>query len=90
MRIMIGLICLKKLNICHRDIKFDNIFFKYIDINSIFYYKINGIIYRVPTYGYLVIIADLDNAYFDNCDDLVKLRNKISFNRFTKPYVLKY
>lgn len=62
-QLSIALLCMNKyMDIYHYDLQSNNLFYKKINENVMFQYKLNDITYYVPTYGYLFMIGDFGNA----------------------------
>ena len=66
----------------HYDLAPNNIFIKYINKNIVNNYNINGIDFYVPTYGYLVLMADFGFAYTEKThpNKIDKIKEKIARN----------
>lgn len=60
-QILIGVYALIKINLMHNDFKYDNIFYKKTT-QTYLCYNINGVKYNIPTFGYLVLIADFGKS----------------------------
>jgi len=56
-QVLCAIYAMQTIGLVHYDLKYRNIFYKKTTDEHISY-KINNIIYNVPTYGYLVLIAD--------------------------------
>jgi serine/threonine protein kinase len=67
-QILIGVYALTKLNLIHNDFKYDNIFYKKTTQTHLCYI-INGVKYIIPTYGYLVLIADFGQSKLRTSSD---------------------
>ena len=81
--IVTNLCIIKHFNIEQTDLYIRQNSFKYININikSVFKYKINGINYYVPTYGYLLILHSEDLFNLDNIkikETFLNLQKQIS------------
>jgi serine/threonine protein kinase len=66
-QILCGIYGLQTIGIIHYDLKYRNIFYKYITDEYI-YYKINNVLYKIKTYGYLILIADFGLSKHINTD----------------------
>lgn len=81
--IVTNLCIIKYFNIDQTDLYIRQNSFKYITINakSVFKYKINGINYYIPTYGYLLILHSEDLFNLDNIkikETFLNLQKEIS------------
>ena len=56
-QILCGIYTLQTIGIIHYDLKYRNIFYKKTS-DEFIYYKINNVIYKIQTFGYLILIAD--------------------------------
>ena len=69
MQILFGLLCFhKKTEYIHYDVKLENILFKNIDKNIVFNYIVNGVSFKIKTYGYLFMISDFGSCVKKNYD----------------------
>ena len=70
-QICMGLICVNhKMNFVHNDLHIDNIMGKLTE-EEFLYYKINNKYFKVPTYGYTMMIIDFGRSSFIYNDQLM-------------------